>query len=129
MPTRPCPGQLLVITSWTKPSGKHAADVPDLCLATSAPLTWVQSYRERSDGLYHTLTYITAKVAEEMVIAFLGSLIFSNWIWWSTEFRGSYALFLLVHYACTCTGIGTWHFPMSLLAPGHSLNSLFWWAV
>ncbi|KAK9865323.1 hypothetical protein WJX84_007950 [Apatococcus fuscideae] len=61
--------------------------------------------RERSDGLYHTLTYITAKVAEEMVIAFLGSLIFSNWIWWSTEFRGSYALFLLVHYACTCTGI------------------------
>lgn len=65
------------------------------------------SCRERADGMYHTLTYITAKLLEEALVALVGTFIFTMWIWWALEMHGSWVAFWLSQYAATVTGVGT----------------------
>ena len=62
--------------------------------------------RERSDGMYRSITYLTAKMTEELVAAFASSMIFSLLVFFPLKLSGSFALFFLVYYLTTSIGIG-----------------------
>lgn len=61
--------------------------------------------RERNDGLYRVITYLCAKMIEEMGIALLNSLIFSNVVFWPLRLQGSWVPFWLVYFTTLSTGI------------------------
>ena len=61
--------------------------------------------RERNDGLYRVITYLCAKMLEELGIAMLNSLIFSNVVFWPLRLQGSWAPFWLVYFTTLSTGI------------------------
>jgi ATP-binding cassette, subfamily G (WHITE), member 2 len=61
--------------------------------------------RERSDGLYRVITYLCAKTIEELGIAFIASLIFSNVVFWPVKFHGQYVIFWLLYLCTLATGI------------------------
>ena len=87
----------LVLCNW---GHRHACNLDsDQVLTTGLSREW-------DDGLFRPITYLCAKILEEVIIAFLGCLIFSWWVFFATELHGSYALFLLVHYLTTSIGIG-----------------------
>ena len=61
--------------------------------------------RERNDGLYRVITYLCAKMIEELGIAFIASIVFSNIVFWLVRFQGSWALFWLVYFCTLSLGI------------------------
>lgn len=61
--------------------------------------------RERNDGLYRVITYLCAKIIEELGVAFVASLIFSNLVFWPLKLQGSFALFWLTYYCTLSIGI------------------------
>ena len=61
--------------------------------------------RERNDGLYRVITYLCAKIIEELGIAFIASLIFSNIVFWPVKFHGEYVIFWLLYLCTLSTGI------------------------
>ena len=56
--------------------------------------------------MYRSITYLTAKMTEELVAAVLSSLIFSCLVFFPVKLGGSFALFFCVYYLTTCIGIG-----------------------
>lgn len=63
-------------------------------------------HRERSDGMYRSITYLLARTTEEIVAAFMSSMIFSLLVFFPLKLQGSFALFFCVYYLTTCIGIG-----------------------
>ncbi|KAL4421764.1 hypothetical protein ABPG77_009747 [Micractinium sp. CCAP 211/92] len=61
--------------------------------------------RERNDGLYRVITYLVAKMVEELGVALVNSIVFSNIVFWALQLQGSFALFFLVYFATLSTGI------------------------
>ena len=76
----------------------------DVCEAWTLRL--VADGRERNDGLYTPLTYLSAKLVEEVIVALLVSIISSNIVFWACEFAGSWALFWFTAFLTTVVGIG-----------------------
>ena len=62
--------------------------------------------RERNDGLYRPITYLVAKMVEEMSIFFFLSLILTAIVFAPCKLGGSYILFWLVNFVTTAIGIG-----------------------
>jgi hypothetical protein len=79
--------------------------------------------RERNDGLYTALTYLSAKIVEEVVVALLVSLAVSNIVFWQLALAGSWALFWYTYFQTTLIGIGarlfrlSWQMPLLLPSP------------
>eukprot|EP00884_Botryococcus_braunii_P014587 jgi/Botrbrau1/23129/Bobra.0243s0059.1 len=63
------------------------------------------SQGERNDGLYRPITYLTAKMTEELIIAFFNSLVFSCLVYFPTGLRGSFVMYWLVYFVTTSIGI------------------------
>ena len=61
--------------------------------------------RERNDGCYTALTYLSAKVFEETLVALVTSIIFACIVFFPCEFSGSFALFWLTYFQTTLIGI------------------------
>ncbi|KAK9804705.1 hypothetical protein WJX72_000974 [[Myrmecia] bisecta] len=72
--------------------------------------------RERSDGLYRTITYLCFKLAEEVFLALLISLPFSCLVFFPLQMQGSWALFWAVYFLTTIIGIALAYF-IAALAP------------
>ena len=64
------------------------------------------SDRERSDGLYHPITYLVAKMIEELIIAFINAVAFSALVFYPLYLSGSFPLFFLTNFVTTACGIG-----------------------
>lgn len=62
--------------------------------------------RERNDGLYRPITYLVAKMTEELTIFFFLSLVLTAIVFAPCKLGGSYILFWLVNFVTTATGIG-----------------------
>ena len=62
--------------------------------------------RERNDGLYRPITYLVAKMTEELTIFFFLSLVLTAVVFAPCKLGGSYVLFWLVNFVTTATGIG-----------------------
>ena len=52
--------------------------------------------REQDDGLYRSITYLTAKMVEESVIVLLNSLAFTALVFFPIYLSGSYLVFFMV---------------------------------
>ena len=89
-----------VLFMWcTLPAFGAASYVPAIVL--ERPLF----VRERSDGLYSVFTYLLYKICEELGVALISSIIFSNVVFWPIKFQGEWVLFWLVYYATLACGI------------------------
>lgn len=73
--------------------------------------------RERNDGLYRVITYLCAKMLDELTIAVAASLAFSCIVFYGVRFQGSLVLFWLVYLTTLAIGIGAANapFPCPLL--------------
>ena len=49
--------------------------------------------RERADGLYHVITYLGAKLAEEMLLALVLTLALSSFVFYGIQLQGQWVLF------------------------------------
>ncbi|KAL4428045.1 hypothetical protein ABPG75_002134 [Micractinium tetrahymenae] len=61
--------------------------------------------RERNDGLYRVITYLVAKMTEELGIALVNSIVFANIVFWAVDLQGSFAVFWAVYAVTLCCGI------------------------
>ena len=61
--------------------------------------------RERNDGCYTALTYLSAKVIEEALVALVQSLVFACIVYFPCEFTGSFGLFWYTYFQTTLIGI------------------------
>ncbi|EIE26352.1 hypothetical protein COCSUDRAFT_39467 [Coccomyxa subellipsoidea C-169] len=66
--------------------------------------------RERNDGLYRPITYLVAKMTEELTIFFFLSLVLTVIVFAPCNLGGSYILFWLVNFITTATGIALGYF-------------------
>lgn len=73
---------------------------------TLRPFEGASSCRERSDGLYKVITYLSAKLLEELTVALLGSLVFSCVVFFPSKFQGQWLLFWLAYWCTMSIGIG-----------------------
>ncbi|CAL5220625.1 g2668 [Coccomyxa viridis] len=62
-------------------------------------------YRERNDGCYTALTYLSAKIFEESLVALVTSTVFACIVFFPCEFSGSFALFWYTYFQTTLIGI------------------------
>ena len=62
--------------------------------------------RERNDGLYHAITYLSAKMLEELVLATVVSLISSLVVFYVLRLQGQWVLFFLAFLVTLSNGIG-----------------------
>ena len=61
--------------------------------------------RERNDGCYTALTYLSAKIVEEALVALVQSIVFACIVFFPCEFTGSFALFWYTYFQTTLIGI------------------------
>jgi len=73
-----------------------------LCLFSERELF----YRERNDGLYRVITYLVAKLLDEIVISLILSLIFAVLVYYLTDLQLSFLIFWVVYWGCLLNGIG-----------------------
>lgn len=66
--------------------------------------------RERADGLYTVLTYLVAKMLDELILATLSSLVFSTATYFAIGFQNSWALFWLIYLIQLYIGIALAYF-------------------
>ena len=62
--------------------------------------------RERSDGLYNTITYLLSKMVEELLVILFVSLTVSLCIFYAVGFHGEWILFWLVYLVTISIGMG-----------------------
>ena len=62
--------------------------------------------RERSDGLYSTITYLLSKMVEELLVILFVSLTVSLCIFYAVDFHGQWILFWLVYLVTISIGMG-----------------------
>lgn len=61
--------------------------------------------RERADGLYKPLTYICAKMFDEMLMLSVVSLVIAAVVFYAVQLSGSFLLFWLVYYFTLGNGV------------------------
>lgn len=61
--------------------------------------------RERNDGLYRPVTYIAAKLIEELAVALVNTLVCAAIVFFPCQLAGSFAYFWAVYFLTTATGI------------------------
>ena len=62
-------------------------------------------YRERNDGLYRPITYITAKMLDEIVLALFSSIVFGAIVYAATDLQGDFAIFWAVYCGNLLVGV------------------------
>eukprot|EP00892_Ulva_mutabilis_P005857 jgi/Ulvmu1/3643/UM017_0057.1 len=89
-----------VLFMWsTLPAFGAASYVPALTL--EKPLY----VRERNDGLYRPITYLLAKIFDEILITVVSSLVFSAFVFYVVKLEGEFILFWLTYLVTLSTGI------------------------
>ncbi|MEW5308615.1 MAG: hypothetical protein WDW38_000559 [Sanguina aurantia] len=89
-----------VLYMWvTLPAFGAAAYIPSLVLERSLFV------RERADGLYYVITYLFAKMFDELLVAACSSLVVATWTFYGVKLQGEWILFWLVYYLTLCNGI------------------------
>jgi len=77
-------------TQWvTLPAFGASAYMPSIVLERALFV------RERNDGLYRVITYLIAKMIDELVLAVVGTLGVSLFVWFGVGLVGSFANFWL----------------------------------
>ena len=61
--------------------------------------------RERNDGLYRPVTYVAAKLVEELAVASLNTLACAAIVFFPCQLAGSFVYFWAVYFLTTATGI------------------------
>jgi ATP-binding cassette subfamily G (WHITE) protein 2 len=61
--------------------------------------------RERSDGLYYPITYLLAKMVDELLVATVASVGFAAAAFYAIDFQGSFGLFWLVYLLVLYIGV------------------------
>lgn len=90
-----------VLFIWTTiPAFGAAAFVPSLVLERRLFV------RERHDGLYHVITYLLGKMADEVGVALFGSVVMSVVVYYGIKLQGSLVVFWMVYFSTICAGIG-----------------------
>lgn len=56
--------------------------------------------------MYRSITYLTAKMTEELAAALISSIIFSCLVFFPLKLAGSFGLFFCAYYLTTIIGIG-----------------------
>ena len=67
------------------------------------------------DGLYKPMTYICAKMFDEMLMLSVVSVILAAAVFYAVQLSGSFVLFWLVYYFTLGNGGGGWWCESSLL--------------
>eukprot|EP00878_Enallax_costatus_P037026 GHUV01041735.1.p1 GENE.GHUV01041735.1~~GHUV01041735.1.p1 ORF type:complete len:128 (-),score=21.22 GHUV01041735.1:280-663(-) len=62
--------------------------------------------RERNDGLYQVVTYLAAKMFDELAINAVVSVIIAAVAFYGIQLQGSFALFWLTYFCTLICGIG-----------------------
>lgn len=62
-------------------------------------------YRERNDGLYRVITYLVAKIIDELLVAFIASLIFGSIVYLATDLQCNFITFWMVYFGTLSNGI------------------------
>ena len=70
-----------------------------------APLNQLQC-RERNDGLYLPITYLSARLAGELAVVVLQSLVVSAMVFYPLALRGAFVVFWLAWLLTTSVGVG-----------------------
>jgi ATP-binding cassette subfamily G (WHITE) protein 2 len=61
--------------------------------------------RERSDGLYYAITYLLAKMVDELLLATMASVVNAAATFHAIRFQGSFSLFWLIYVLVLYIGI------------------------
>lgn len=89
-----------VLFMWsTLPAFGAASYVPSIVLERAL------FTRERNDGLYRVITYLCAKILDELMLAAVASGIFGAIVFFPVKLKGSFALFWLVYFLTLSNGI------------------------
>jgi len=108
-------------TQWvTLPAFGASAYMPSIVLERALFV------RERNDGLYRVITYLIAKMIDELVLAVVGTLGVSLFVWFGVGLVGSFVNFWLVYFVTLCNGI-ILAYLVAAIAPnmvGEALRSL-----
>ena len=76
--------------------------------------------REQSDGLYRSITYLTFKICEEVVLTTLTSIAFSLIVFYTVRLQGSFFIVWLVFLVTQLVGVG------ELVGFDHRANPCSW---
>lgn len=94
----------------TLPAFGAAAYVPAIVLERRLFL------RERQDGLYRTITYLLAKITEELILACLVTLVMTAASFHAISLQGEWVVYWLANFTTLCIGIVLAYF-ISALSP------------
>lgn len=98
-----------VLFMWcTLPAFGAAAYVPSLVLERNLFV------RERADGMYHVITYLLAKMFDELLIAAVVTAIVAAWTFYGVQLQGAWVFFWLFYFATLCNGIVLAYFVAAL---------------
>jgi hypothetical protein len=61
--------------------------------------------RERSDGLYYPITYLLAKMVDELLVATVASVGFAAAAFYAIDFQGSFGLFWIIYLLVLYIGV------------------------
>eukprot|EP00877_Chromochloris_zofingiensis_P004326 jgi/Chrzof1/13895/Cz08g16130.t1 len=92
----------------TMPAFGAAAYVPAIVLERNL------FCRERNDGVYRVITYLMAKMLDELMIAAVASCVIAAIAFYGIQLQGEFVLFWLVYYIVLCTGIVLAYFVAAL---------------
>ena len=85
---------------WTTlPAFGAASYVPQIVMERSLYM------RERADGLYRPMTYVVAKMFDELLLLFFVTLVIAAVVFYAVNLSGSFALFWLVYYVTLANGV------------------------
>ena len=83
----------------TLPAFGAASYVPQIVMERSRYM------RERADGLYRPMTYVVAKMFDELLLLFFVTLVIAAVVFYAVSLSGSFALFWLVYYVTLANGV------------------------
>ena len=83
----------------TLPAFGAASYVPQIVMERSLFM------RERADGLYRPMTYVVAKMFDELLLLFFVTLVIAAAVFYTVNLSGSFVLFWLVYYVTLANGV------------------------
>lgn len=108
-----------VLFMWTAlPAYGAASYVPSLFLERSLYA------RERNDGLYHVITYLLAKMLDELMISVFSSLGVAAFVFYGVQFQGQFVMFWLVYFVTLSIGIVMAYFVAAISPNMDAANAL-----
>jgi len=70
--------------------------------------------RERNDGLYYTVTYLLAKMCDELVLGALATCGVTAFVYFGIQLQGEWVCFWIGYYVSLCVGIVLAYFVASI---------------